>query len=85
MYLLAAFLTKYFVLNSKGASKIIYWQIDKLTSSNSKIFFVWPIEVKSLKVSRMLFSGQFYKYNCGGCNPIMVTSNVILKSEFVTI
>ena len=44
---------------------------DKLTSCNLKIVFTSPVRVKSFftfkdKLPKMLISGVFYKYKCGG-------------------
>ena len=46
---------------------------DKLTSCNLKIVFTSPFRFKSFftlknKLPKMLLSGLFYKYMCGGCS-----------------
>ena len=46
---------------------------DKLTSFNLKIVFTSPVRIKRFfiikdKLPKMLLSGLFYQYKCGGCN-----------------
>ena len=46
---------------------------NKLTSCNLKIVFTSPVRIKSFftfrdKIPKMLLSGLFYQYKCGGCN-----------------
>ena len=46
---------------------------DKLMPCNLKLVFTSPVRVKSFftfknKLPKMLLSGLFYQYKCGGCN-----------------